>query len=409
MEACVLIAGLHGRMLRELSAHTGVHFQGLHHAAALLRKRGGITARSQRRLRQLDDAFNLNRHVTEVSCREWHFEIMGDVLGGCGDAVLDLKAGIDGVHGSSDSLLQVSTVCFEDSGGSDHDDDTAATSGFESYYVGDAKDSATQTTAETLPMVDGEMQTTADLVNTTMFYDIVGLTDHVHGMALRSLATTVRAKALSLAQGIYGPEDGLRTRYLDLEPDAADGASLMDAAMDMHDDGGSFDFRFHPGYLDLFDGPRGSARKRGDYKALPVVGTIIDQRPAQCDAGAEHLFRDECCAQFSAGADVFRRDDRDAAAPRRSADDDDEPSADDEAAAFPADEEEEAAAEERDAAAPRRSADDDDEPSVSAAEEAAVEAAAQLAAKADAPERAAWLERKERATAARQAAEEAGC
>ena len=62
-----------------MSAATGLHLQGLQHAASVLRKRGLGTSRSLRRLRQLDDAHNLVRHVTEVSCTSWHLEIMQDV------------------------------------------------------------------------------------------------------------------------------------------------------------------------------------------------------------------------------------------------------------------------------------------------------------------------------------------
>jgi len=66
-----LIADFHGRLLRRLSAHANVHFQGLHQAARHFRRGGALGAAMLRKLAHVDIAFNYVRHVTAVSVEEY--------------------------------------------------------------------------------------------------------------------------------------------------------------------------------------------------------------------------------------------------------------------------------------------------------------------------------------------------
>ena len=70
--AAEMVADLHGRSLRLAALKTGQHFEGLHAVAAWLR-RASPTARDplvdqvRRKLRILEDATALIRHITSVS------------------------------------------------------------------------------------------------------------------------------------------------------------------------------------------------------------------------------------------------------------------------------------------------------------------------------------------------------
>ena len=107
MDACALVCELHGRLLRAISDDMGLHLQGLQQAAALLRKRGGIPARSLRRLAHVDIAFAVQRHVTSASAESWFQDIMLDVRlgrrearGAADGASADKQQCLEAVHAS---------------------------------------------------------------------------------------------------------------------------------------------------------------------------------------------------------------------------------------------------------------------------------------------------------------------
>ena len=79
--AVALIADLHGTLLRRLSDQCGVHFSGLELAARVARKRGLITDRMAKKVRKVDAAFNVARHITVASCREMLEELDSSQLG----------------------------------------------------------------------------------------------------------------------------------------------------------------------------------------------------------------------------------------------------------------------------------------------------------------------------------------
>ena len=66
-----LLFGLHGQLLRSLSASAGVHFQGISQAARSLRRRGVIRNQMANKLAKIDYAYNLVRHITEISVSDF--------------------------------------------------------------------------------------------------------------------------------------------------------------------------------------------------------------------------------------------------------------------------------------------------------------------------------------------------
>ena len=77
--ASLLLLELHGRLLRERASSTGIHFQGLQQAARWPQKSGRGTTTISRRLRNIDVAANIVRHITQVSCDAYFNEIMSHV------------------------------------------------------------------------------------------------------------------------------------------------------------------------------------------------------------------------------------------------------------------------------------------------------------------------------------------
>jgi NACalpha-BTF3-like transcription factor len=77
--ASLLLLELHGRLLRELASSTGMHFQGLQQAGRWLHKSGMSTTTINRRLRDIDVAANIVRHITQVSCDSYFKEIISHV------------------------------------------------------------------------------------------------------------------------------------------------------------------------------------------------------------------------------------------------------------------------------------------------------------------------------------------
>ena len=70
-----LIADLHGDLLREISAFTCVHWQGLGQAARALRKRNITDGAQAKKLILFDGAFNLSRHITVISANQFRMSI----------------------------------------------------------------------------------------------------------------------------------------------------------------------------------------------------------------------------------------------------------------------------------------------------------------------------------------------
>ena len=68
--AAALVADLHGQLLRELAAGSGIHFVGLRAAAAHYRRARLIDNRLSKQLTRLDDTFAVIRHITDVSAKK---------------------------------------------------------------------------------------------------------------------------------------------------------------------------------------------------------------------------------------------------------------------------------------------------------------------------------------------------
>ena len=77
--ASLLLLEIHGRLLRDLASSTGIHFQGIQQAGRRLQKNGKSTTTISRRLRNIDIAANIVRHVTQVSCDTYFNEIISYV------------------------------------------------------------------------------------------------------------------------------------------------------------------------------------------------------------------------------------------------------------------------------------------------------------------------------------------
>ena len=65
--ADLLVYELHGRLLRVRAAQLGEHVQGLQQAARLAQSRRRIDNRLFKKLVVVDNAFSLQRHITELS------------------------------------------------------------------------------------------------------------------------------------------------------------------------------------------------------------------------------------------------------------------------------------------------------------------------------------------------------
>ena len=62
-----LLFELSGRILRELSDHAGMHFQGISQGARFLKNSGRLSSRTASRLIKIDHAHHLMRHITKAS------------------------------------------------------------------------------------------------------------------------------------------------------------------------------------------------------------------------------------------------------------------------------------------------------------------------------------------------------
>ena len=71
-----LIADLHGDLLREISAFTCIHWQGLGQAARALRKRNIIDGALTKKLILFDGAYNFSRHITVISANQFWMQYL---------------------------------------------------------------------------------------------------------------------------------------------------------------------------------------------------------------------------------------------------------------------------------------------------------------------------------------------
>ena len=78
MSAAALVGDLHGTLLRALSNKADRHFQRL--AASVRFFRGSLHSKRSRRLRELDAAFALLRHITECSAKAFTDDVMADLV-----------------------------------------------------------------------------------------------------------------------------------------------------------------------------------------------------------------------------------------------------------------------------------------------------------------------------------------
>ena len=74
--AQLIIASLHDKLLKGINAGVGCHFQGLHAAGSLMRKHGLINNVTARRLRHVEVAFSMNRHIDIILAQSFLDEVL---------------------------------------------------------------------------------------------------------------------------------------------------------------------------------------------------------------------------------------------------------------------------------------------------------------------------------------------
>jgi len=68
--AAEMIYQLHGSLLRRIAAKTGVHFEGLRSAGCYLRRKYGLDNKIFKKLKGIDDANSVCRHIDSVKAME---------------------------------------------------------------------------------------------------------------------------------------------------------------------------------------------------------------------------------------------------------------------------------------------------------------------------------------------------
>jgi hypothetical protein len=91
----LIIAELHGRLLRGIAAETSVHFQGLRAAAGHLRRAGLLDSRLAKKLAAVDAAFAISRHITVVSAEQCVSEVLLAIAHGV-KAAAERKVSLEG-------------------------------------------------------------------------------------------------------------------------------------------------------------------------------------------------------------------------------------------------------------------------------------------------------------------------
>ena len=74
-----LVAELHGALVRLLSEHAQVHFQGLHQAARFYRSRKGLRNPTAKKLCHLDIVAGFLRHITAISSTEFFEQVLAEL------------------------------------------------------------------------------------------------------------------------------------------------------------------------------------------------------------------------------------------------------------------------------------------------------------------------------------------
>ena len=69
--AQAILEAIHGTLLCGLARRIGLHFQGLRQAGRVLRSRGLVLSKTSRKLKDLDTAYNIARHITAVRAGEF--------------------------------------------------------------------------------------------------------------------------------------------------------------------------------------------------------------------------------------------------------------------------------------------------------------------------------------------------
>jgi len=82
MDAASLVARLHGDLLRTISEHDKLHFQGLRAAASHLRRARCLPGALTKKLLTVEEAHNLCRHITSVSASGLLDTVSSALLGG---------------------------------------------------------------------------------------------------------------------------------------------------------------------------------------------------------------------------------------------------------------------------------------------------------------------------------------
>eukprot|EP00971_Amphidinium_carterae_P067197 1330281-Amphidinium_carterae.1 len=77
MDSFAIISQLHGALLRAAASHSGSHFQGLGQVAR--RRDLQLSTRIRRKLLAIDGAFNICRHITEISARDVYIEFLQEL------------------------------------------------------------------------------------------------------------------------------------------------------------------------------------------------------------------------------------------------------------------------------------------------------------------------------------------
>ena len=71
----LLVADLHGMLLRLISERAGCHFQGLSSASRFLKSTGRINNATAKKLARIDNAYNVVRHITACSVENFVAEL----------------------------------------------------------------------------------------------------------------------------------------------------------------------------------------------------------------------------------------------------------------------------------------------------------------------------------------------
>ena len=104
-----LICELHGSLLRALASALDFHPQGLAQAARHMRRKALISNASAKKLVMLDNAYNVSRHITNVSAKHFFTSILDEVAKTNADTESSGCSGPE--HGSDTTSVTSSTRC----------------------------------------------------------------------------------------------------------------------------------------------------------------------------------------------------------------------------------------------------------------------------------------------------------